>query len=83
MGVVMSDDLAAAAVRSIQPGTRALRFIQAGGDLIISTSLGDARAMAGRLLARARAHPAFADRIDASVLRILRAKDVAGLLPCS
>lgn len=82
-GVVMSDDLSAVAVRDIAPATRALQFIDAGGDLIIVTSLSDARRMAARLRTRAQRVPAFAARVDTSVLRILRAKDAAGLLPCS
>ena len=38
-GVVISDDLAAAAMADVEPGQRALRFIGAGGDLMI---IGDA-----------------------------------------
>jgi beta-N-acetylhexosaminidase len=39
-GVVISDDLAAAAMSDLAPGTRALRFVRAGGDLLI---VGDRR----------------------------------------
>jgi beta-N-acetylhexosaminidase len=82
-GVVMSDSLTAAAVAGVSAGDRAVRFLRAGGDMIVVTSLIDASAMAARLLNRADAKPAFATRVDESVQRILRAKDAAGLLPCS
>ena len=79
-GVVMSDDLAAVAVASIAPGTRALQFIKAGGDMIISTSFAAAAQMTNALATEAASDPAFRHRIDVSVLRILRAKAAAGLL---
>jgi len=81
-GVIVSDDLSAVAVRSIPAGDRAIAFLKAGGDLLTVTSLSDARAMAATLTLRANARPAFRDRIDQSVLRILQAKESAGLLAC-
>jgi beta-N-acetylhexosaminidase len=81
-GVVMSDDLSAAAVRGIKPGTRAIRWIKAGGDLIITTGLADTRTMVATLVAQAKARPAFRDRIDRAALRVLQAKARMGLLPC-
>ena len=39
--------------------------------------------MAEALAERAPGDPAFQARIDQSALRILEAKDAAGLLPCS
>jgi beta-N-acetylhexosaminidase len=81
-GVVMSDDLSAAAVRSIKPGARAIRWIKAGGDLIITTGLADTRTMAATLVAQAKAKPAFRGRVDRAALRVLRAKARLGLLPC-
>jgi beta-N-acetylhexosaminidase len=81
-GVVMSDDLSAAAVRSIKPGARAIRWIKAGGDLIITTALADTRTMAATLVAQAKAKPAFRGRVDRAALRVLRAKARLGLLPC-
>jgi beta-N-acetylhexosaminidase len=81
-GVVMSDDLSATAVRGIAPGTRAIRWIKAGGDLIITTGLADTRTMAATLVAQAKARPAFRDRIDRAALRVLQAKARLGLLPC-
>jgi beta-N-acetylhexosaminidase len=82
-GVVISDALGATAVSSIPAGTRAVDFIAAGGDMIISNQLGPAGKMAAALAARAAADAAFADRIDAAALHVLDAKEAAGLLPCS
>lgn len=81
-GVVMSDDLSAAAVRSIKPGIRALRWIKAGGDLIITTGLADTRTMAAAIVAQSKAAPRFRALVDRSALRVLRAKARLGLLPC-
>jgi len=83
-GVIVSDDLGAtAAVADVAPADRALRFIDAGGDLIISKNLPPAIAMAKALRARVVSDPVFATQVDDAALRILEAKDAAGLLPCS
>jgi beta-N-acetylhexosaminidase len=83
-GVVMSDDLGAtAAVASVPPGQRALEFMLAGGDLVVSKTVPATVAMIAALQARAAADPTFAARVDDAALRILEAKDAAGLLPCS
>ncbi len=39
--------------------------------------------MIAALQARAAENPTFAARVDDAALRILEAKDAAGLLPCS
>jgi beta-N-acetylhexosaminidase len=83
-GVVMSDDLGATtAVASVLPGQRALDFLLAGGDFIVSKTAAATVAMAAALKARAAADPEVAARVDDAALRILAAKDAAGLLPCS
>jgi beta-N-acetylhexosaminidase len=83
-GVVISDDLGAtAAVASIPPATRALDFLTAGGDMIISKTLGPAIAMAHAVSARVASDEAFRARVDEAVLRILRAKAQYGLLSCA
>jgi beta-N-acetylhexosaminidase len=81
-GVIISDDLSAVAVRSIPAGQRAVRFLRAGGDMIISTRPRDARAMATALVERATASASFGMLIDRAALRVLEAKDSAGLLTC-
>ncbi len=82
-GVVMSDSLTAAAVAAIPPGQRALDFVLAGGDLIVSRSAQATVAMVAALEVRAATDPTFAVRVDDAVLHVLAAKQSAGLLPCS
>ena len=81
-GVVISDDLARAEqVASIRPAARAVRFLRAGGDLVLVVDPGPLPAMYDAVLARAERSRAFARKVDAAALRILRAKDDQGLLP--
>jgi beta-N-acetylhexosaminidase len=81
-GVVMSDSLTADAVSAIQPGQRAIDFINAGGDMIVLGPIDVAVPMAQALLARAERSQSFRALIDAAVLRVLEAKEAAGLLTC-
>ncbi len=82
-GVIISDDLGAAqAVASVPPGTRAVQFIAAGGDLVTSKYVGPAEAMARAVLARAMASRRFRDRVDAAAAHVLAAKQRSGLLSC-
>lgn len=82
-GVIMSDDLGAAtAVAAMPPGQRALDFLLAGGDFIVSATAAATVSMAVALQARAAADPKVATRVDDAALRILEAKEAAGLLSC-
>lgn len=82
-GVVVTDDVGvAAAVASVPAGDRAVRFLDAGGDIVLSASLSAAQAMAASMQARYGADPAFAAKVDASVGRVLALKQGMGLLPC-
>ena len=83
-GVIVSDDLGAAqAVASVPPGSRAVQFIAAGGDLVTSKYVGPAEAMARAVLARAHASRAFLAEVDAAAAHVLVAKHRSGLLPCA
>jgi beta-N-acetylhexosaminidase len=83
-GVIVSDDLGEAqAVQAIPPQDRAIDFVQAGGDQIISKTIGPAVAMDEAVLARAATDPGFDRRVTDAALRVLRTKEAAGLLPCS
>jgi beta-N-acetylhexosaminidase len=83
-GVIVSDDLGAAtAVASIPPARRAIDFLSAGGDLIVSKTVDATEAMADAVVARASASSAFAARVDDAARHVLAAKDASGLLPCS
>jgi len=82
-GVIISDDLGATdAVRSIPPATRALDFLEAGGDMIISKTLAPAGAMFEGVLSRARSDAPFRALVNEAAMRILNAKFASGLLPC-
>jgi beta-N-acetylhexosaminidase len=82
-GVVISDDLGAtAAVANIPPATRAIDFLSAGGDMIISKTAAPADAMVQAIRARVAADPTFRQRVDDAALRVLKAKQAYGLLPC-
>jgi len=81
-GVVISDDLGnARAVRAVPPGERAVRFLAAGGTLVLTVDPTLVAPMADAVLARDAADPAFAATVDAAVRTALTAKAQAGLLP--
>ena len=81
--VVISDDLGAAqSVAQIPAGERAVRFIKAGGDLVINADPDTIGAMVKALSAKADADPAFAAKITASAARVLTLKQGLGQLRC-
>src|SRR5438034_4379638 len=83
-GVVVSDDLGATvAVANIPAADRAINFLSAGGDLIISKTVAPANAMAGAIAARVSSDAAFKARVDDAALRVIRAKMAVGLVRCS
>jgi beta-N-acetylhexosaminidase len=82
-GVIISDDMgAAAAVASVSPAGRAIDFLTAGGDMILSVSLPVAAAMDAAVLSRVHRNPAFRAKAYAAVMRVLTAKQAYGLLSC-
>lgn len=82
-GLVMSDDLGAtAAVADLPPATRAIDFISAGGDMIISKTLQPAVAMALGMTARTSTDAAFRALVNDAALRVLQLKQAADLLSC-
>jgi len=82
-GVVISDDLGAAkSVAAIPAGERAVRFVAAGGDIILTATSSTAPAMATALTARAAKDSAFAQKLDASVRRVIALKVTMGLASC-
>jgi beta-N-acetylhexosaminidase len=83
-GVVASDDLGATASAAAVPaGERALRFVSAGGDLILVEGTAAATVMAAAVSQRAAADPAFRIQIDDAALRVLEAKSAYGLVACA
>jgi len=73
---------AAAAVASLSLAARAISFLNAGGDMILSESLPAAATMDAAVLAKMKRDPAFRSDVDAAVMHILVAKQAYGLLPC-
>lgn len=74
--VVISDDLsAAAAVRGVKPADRAVKFIAAGGDMVLASA--DPTVvpeMVDAVLAKAKKDPRFAARVAEACSRVLAAK---------
>ena len=82
-GVIISDDIGdAEAIAEIPPADRAINFLSAGGDMIISKTVSPAIAMAAAIVARAQSDEAFSARIEDAVMRVLAAKEASALLPC-
>ena len=82
-GVVMTDDVGAAkAVTDVSPGRRAVRFVQAGGDLVLTVEADLARPMMTALSSKAVKDEEFAAQVEASATRVLTLKWQAGLLTC-
>ena len=82
-GVVITDDVNAAALAGIPAGERAVGFIAAGGDIVLN---GEPRATAEMLEAirsEMATDPEFATKVEAAVERVLSLKDELGMLPCS
>jgi beta-N-acetylhexosaminidase len=80
-GVVMSDDLGnARAVAAWSPGNRAVRFIGAGGDEVLTVNASTIPAMVAAVTTRAAADSAFRSKVAAAVMRVLTAKAAEGLL---
>jgi len=78
-GLVMTDDIGnAVAVSAFSPGERATKFIDAGGDLILSVNFDDLEPMTVALAGKAKADPAFAAKVDAAALHVLAGKKLAG-----
>ena len=80
-GVVITDDVGnAAAVQDVPVGDRAVRFLEAGGTLVLTLDPGGVPEMVDAVLARDAADPAFSGQVDAAVRTALTAKAAAGLL---
>lgn len=80
--VVISDDLGdAAQVSPWSPGARAVKFLRAGGDVVLTVDPGTFPAMYAAVLDRAKHSDAFRARVRTSALRVLTVKQHEGLLP--
>jgi len=79
-GVVISDAMEGEAIKSVPVAQRGVNFIKAGGDIAIFSSLSDLQKAAAGIEKLMNSNSAFAAKVDAAVLRVLRAKAEAGLL---
>jgi beta-N-acetylhexosaminidase len=83
-GLVMSDDLGAAdAVERVPSGQRAVRFVAAGGDLVLTIRPADAAPMTKAMIAEAGRSRAFDARVTDAARHVVQAKYRAGLLDCT
>ncbi len=82
-GVIISDELGVAAqVSDVSLKRRAVNFIQAGGNMVISKEVGPAVEMYRSVVAETDSSPRFRMLVENAVHRVLRAKQAAGLLRC-
>jgi beta-N-acetylhexosaminidase len=80
-GLVISDDLGAAKQVSGYPvGQRAVDFVNAGGDVVLTVDASVVSQMTGALLSRANSDAAFRAKVDAAALLVLQEKQRLGLL---
>jgi len=80
-GVVISDDLGTAKqVQAWTPGTRAVDFIAAGGDIVLTVNPALIPSMVAAVTARANTNATFRSQVAAAVMRVLTAKAAEGLL---
>jgi beta-N-acetylhexosaminidase len=79
-GIVLSDSLGAAAVASVRPAQRAVRFLLAGGTMIVDSDGAQMVPMAKAILARSKSDPTFAKVVARAVMLVLTRKARAGLI---
>lgn len=82
-GVVITDDINAKSVRSIPAAKRAVDYIAAGGDILLTGDPESVPTMTKALSDKARADEAFATQLESSVLRVVALKERMGLVSCS
>ena len=74
-GVVMSDDLGgAAAVKRWSPGQRAVKFVRAGGDLMLDIVPADLAPMQRAMVQEASKDPRFAEALSTAAARVVAAR---------
>lgn len=82
-GLIVSDDLGRAEqVAAVAPGHRAVRFLAAGGDILVTADPATLGPMIDEVLSAATSDRGFAVRITDAQRRILETKTHLGLLRC-
>jgi beta-N-acetylhexosaminidase len=80
-GVVISDDLAnSKQMQAWSPGARAVNFINAGGDMVLTVNPTTVPAMVNAVSARASGDAAFRAKVNIAAWRVLTVKAAQGLL---
>ena len=83
-GLVISDDISnAVAVSAVLPGDRAIRFLQAGGDMVLIVNRADLLPMLSAVQSQAAESPAFAAILRQAAQHVVESKIKLGLVPCS
>ena len=82
-GLVISDDLGGAvAVSALPAGQRAVDFVRAGGDMVLTVQAADVVPMTSALTLLAARDKTFRARVDNAALHVLASKQSVGLLRC-
>jgi beta-glucosidase-like glycosyl hydrolase len=80
-GVVISDDLGSAQqLAAWSPAARAVNFLEAGGDMVLTVDAGLIPAMVNAVSARVASSASFRSKVDAAALLVLKTKQARGLL---
>lgn len=80
-GIVISDDLGAAKqVSGYSVANRAVDFVNAGGDIVLTVDASKVATMVAALLQRANSDSTFKAKVDAAALLVLQEKQRLGLL---
>jgi beta-N-acetylhexosaminidase len=80
-GVVISDDLGSAKqVAAWSPGQRAVDFLNAGGDMVLTVDPGLIPTMVGAVSAQVASDSAFRSKVNAAALLVLKVKQARGLI---
>lgn len=82
-GVIISDDLNGKALSSISIGSKAVRFIDAGGDLAIVGDPALISSAVSHTVAEARSSRSFGAKVTAATTKVLTMKAKRGLTTCS
>jgi beta-N-acetylhexosaminidase len=84
-GLIASDDIGAAKqVTSVAPGQRAVRFLRAGGQVVVAVKPASVVGpMIAGVLAAQRSDSRFRATVRAAALAVLQQKQRAGLLTCA
>lgn len=82
-GLVLSDDLSNARALTATPaGVRAVRFLEAGGDMLLIVDAADLRPMLAAVASKAAASAEFTARIDDAARQVVESKIKLGLISC-